>query len=371
MHIRPIYFALLLLSALPAQAHSGNGIKAADVPITTGTAKAPSISPSNTGTYASWVKYDFVPGDKVLFEDNMIGEDKGEFPSHWRLGKGTVEVAIYGSENALKLVDNGTSISPVMASENWLPETATIEMDLFFASDNPKVTYEIYLVDNSGKNKNAANGNFSEPLVIGANSVHFKKEGAEAAELAAAGVKEQWRHLAIALSKGSLKVYLDQYCLLDIPQVKGKPSGLKIQVKNRTDAETLVKQVFIAEGGGKNPDDQLSAEGKIVTQGIKFIPNYANVLPESMGTLNAIVKLMQEQPDLKFSIENHTNSNGDSRFNMTLSQKRAEATKALLVNLGIAPERLSARGWGDTKPLNTSDTPEAQLNNKRTAFIKE
>lgn len=361
-------FVLLLLAAVPAQAHSKDVIKTAYTPVVITASQV--TYPANSGLYASWGKYDFVPGDKVLFEDNFIGEDKGEFPAHWRAAKGTVEVAIYGSENALELVDNGTSISPLMAGENWLPETSAIEMDLFFASDNPKVTYEIYLVDDAGKNKKAMNGSFSEPLVIGANSVHFKKEGAASAELAAAGVKEQWRHLAIALNKGSLKVYLDQYRLLDIAQVKGKPTGLKIQVKNRTDAETMVKQVFITEGSGRNLDDQLMADGKIVTHGIKFVPNYANVLPASMGTLNAIVKLMQEQPDLKFSIESHTDSNGDDRFNMKLSQQRAEATKGALISLGIAPERLLARGWGETKPISSSATSETQLNNRRTEFIK-
>ncbi|MBF9252369.1 OmpA family protein [Pontibacter sp. 172403-2] len=371
MHTPHIYLALLLSAVLPAQAHSGNGIKAAGWPVTAGTTITPPAYPFNPGPYASWARYDFVPGDSVLFEDNLIGEDKGEFPAHWHSAGGTVEVAPYGSENVLELVDNGTSISPMMATENWLPETSTIEMDLFFATDNPKVAYEIYLTDDAGKNEKAVNGDFSEPLVIQANSVHFKKEGTESAELAAAGVKEKWRHLAIALNKGHLQVYLDQYCLLDMPQVKGKPSGLKIQVKNRTDAETMVKQVFIASGGGNHLDDELATSGKVVTQGIKFIPNYANVLPASMGTLNAIVKLMQEQPNLKFSIESHTDSNGDNRFNMTLSQKRAEATKALLVNLGIAPERLSARGWGETKPLNTSNASQAQPNNRRTEFVRQ
>ena len=371
MHTFHTCLVLLVLSALPGQAHSSPGKKTAAIPAATSTEISSAIYQTNGGIYTSWSKYDFVPGNKVLFLDNLTGEDKGEFPAHWRAAKGTVEVAIYGSENVLNLVDNGTSISPHMAGADWLPETSTIEMDLFFASDDPKVAYEIYLAGDTDRNKKAVNGSFSEPLVIGANSVHFKKEGTTSASLAGAEVKDQWRHLAISLNKGSLKVYLDQYCLLDLPQVKGNPSGLKIQVKNRTDAETMVKQVFIAESNEKGLEEQLSAGGKIITQGIKFIPNYAQVLPESMGTLNAIIKLMQEQPTLKLSIESHTDSNGDDRYNMRLSQQRAEATKAVLVKLGIAPERLEARGWGETNPLNSSsNTPEMQLNNRRTEFVK-
>lgn len=129
--------------------------------------------------------------------------------------------------------------------------------------------------------------------------------------------------MAIAFNKRSMKVYLDQYRLINIPNVNGKPTGLRIGVDKRVDANTMVKNVFVAEGG-KKLYDQVLADGKIVSYGIKFDVNKASIRPESVGTLNNIVKLMQEQSALKFSVEGHTDTDGDDNTNMKLSQERAK-----------------------------------------------
>ncbi len=371
-----------ILAVLPAQAHPGTApllTQHFNTPLTENLSHASSLkvrAGNRTYTLAgihpfkNWDKYDFIPGNDVLFMDNMIGEGKGEFPAHWHLHKGLVEVAIYGSENTLEMVDNGTTMSPQMPAPNWLPEAATIEMDLFFATNDPKTTYEIYLVEDTGKKKKKINGDFAEPILVGVSNVHFKKHGTESEALAAETIHEKWRHLAIAVTQDSLKVYLDQHRLVSA-LVKGTPSGLKIQVKKRPDTETLVKQIFVAAANGKTLAEQLNAEGKIVTQGIKFLPGSATVLPESMGTLNAILKLMEAQPDVKLRIESHTDSQGDDRFNLKLSQQRAEATKTQLLKMGISPTRLAATGLGETQPVSHGDIPEMRLNNARTAFIKQ
>ncbi|WP_262888690.1 OmpA family protein [Pontibacter pamirensis] len=92
--------------------------------------------------------------------------------------------------------------------------------------------------------------------------------------------------------------------------------------------------------------------------------------PESIGTLNSIVKLLQEQSALKFSVEGHTDSDGDDNTNMKLSQERAEAVKAYLVSQGITVERLSSKGWGELKPLDKNTTAGAKSNNRRVEIVK-
>ncbi|KAA3439658.1 OmpA family protein [Rufibacter hautae] len=316
-----------------------------------------------------WTKYDFVPGDKVLFADNLKGEENGEFPSRWDLKNGNAEVASFGGTDVIHLVSNGTAISPLMKTENYLPETFTVEMDVYFDSDNPNMAYEIYFLSDLNKYNEATHGMFWDPIVISPEGVHFKNFGSNSAELQATGTKSQWRHVSIAFNKRSMKVYLDQHRLINIPNTTGKPVNLKIKSDRRIEGNAMVKNVFIAEGG-KKLYDQVLATGKIVTYGVKFDTNKAVIRPESMGTLNSIVKLMQEQPSLNFSVDGHTDSDGDDASNLKLSQQRAEAVKTYLVSQGIADSRLKAKGQGESKPLDKGTTVEAKANNRRVEFVK-
>ena len=59
-----------------------------------------------------WSKYDFVPGDKIIFEDALSGEENGEFPSRWDLMRGNVEVAQFDGENVIMFGDGASTIVP-------------------------------------------------------------------------------------------------------------------------------------------------------------------------------------------------------------------------------------------------------------------
>lgn len=337
------------------------------------TAKSLGKSSSETATaegrMKAWTKYDFVPGDKVMFADNLANEEVGEFPSRWDLNHGNAEVAVFGDDQVINLVESRTTIRPLMKEENWLPETFTIEMDLFFESDNPNVGYYIYLLDDSEKYESAVHGDLWDPIDVRANRVKFKTFGSESEELAATEVQGVWRHVAISFNKRSLKVYLDEHRLINIPNLNGKPASMRLEIDKRVDATTMVKNVMIAEGG-KKLYDQVIADGKIITYGIKFDVNQATIRPESAGTLAGIAKLMQEQPSLRFTVEGHTDSDGDDNSNMKLSQLRAEAVKSYLVEQGIATERLAVKGLGESRPIDTNNTPDAKAKNRRVEFVK-
>ena len=59
----------------------------------------------------TWAKYDFVPGDKIIFEDDLIGEENGEFPSRWDLVTGVADVANVDGDNVIFLRGGGPSIA--------------------------------------------------------------------------------------------------------------------------------------------------------------------------------------------------------------------------------------------------------------------
>ena len=111
-------------------------------------------------------------------------------------------------------------------------------------------------------------------------------------------------------------------------------------------------------------------DGKIVTNGIRFDVNKATIKPESMGVINEIYDLLAEHPEVKLSVEGHTDSDGDFDMNQQLSDDRARTVMNQLVAMGIAQDRLISKGFGESKPMDTNDTPEGKANNRRVEFVK-
>ena len=131
----------------------------------------------------------------------------------------------------------------------------------------------------------------------------------------------------------------------------------------------MIKDIRIAKGS-KKLYDRIVADGRFVTRGILFDVNKATIKPESMGVINKIVKMMKAHEDLKLRIEGHTDSDGEKRLNQELSEKRAKAVKAILVESGIAASRLKTKGYGESKPVDSNSTPEGKANNRRVEFVK-
>ena len=111
-------------------------------------------------------------------------------------------------------------------------------------------------------------------------------------------------------------------------------------------------------------------DSKIVTHGINFDVNKATIRPESMGTMNMIVQVMRDNPDIKFEVGGHTDSDGADDYNLKLSQQRADAVKDQLIKLGIDAARLTSKGYGETKPISDNNSLEGKANNRRVEFVK-
>ncbi len=97
----------------------------------------------------------------------------------------------------------------------------------------------------------------------------------------------------------------------------------------------------------------------------------ASLRPESMGVLNEIYKMLSEHPDVAVSVEGHTDSDGDNNLNQKLSEDRAETVMKQLVSMGLSKDRLSFRGYGESKPVAPNDTPEGKASNRRVEFVKK
>jgi OmpA-OmpF porin, OOP family len=106
-------------------------------------------------------------------------------------------------------------------------------------------------------------------------------------------------------------------------------------------------------------------------QGIQFETGKDVIRPVSFGILDNVVSIMKENKEYNLTINGHTDNVGKADANMTLSQKRSEAVKAYLVKKGVEAGRLSAFGFGDTKPVGDNKTPDGRAKNRRVEFVVE
>jgi len=114
--------------------------------------KISSIESSDSQQLKLWSKFNFVPGDKVIFQDDLIDEESGEFPSRWDLMRGSAENASLGNEPIINL-DNKSIIMPLKDTNDYLPEVFTIEFDAYFnevIKANYYQQYDIRLWDGAG-----------------------------------------------------------------------------------------------------------------------------------------------------------------------------------------------------------------------------
>lgn len=120
--------------------------------------------------------------------------------------------------------------------------------------------------------------------------------------------------------------------------------------------------------------DRLEKNKVFVLKNIYFGYDSANIRPESARELDKLVEVLNDNPEIKIEMSSHTDSIGSIEFNINLSQRRAAATVNYLIKQGIAPERLVAKGYGESKPIarNTnpdgSDNPDGRQRNRRTEF---
>ena len=110
---------------------------------------------------------------------------------------------------------------------------------------------------------------------------------------------------------------------------------------------------------------------KIVPVNVKFVTNKDEISPESLSELAAVAKQLATCPAIKTQVEGHSDSVGSDTSNLALSQKRADAVATYMSSQGIAKERISAKGYGESKPIGDNATEEGRAKNRRIEFAAQ
>jgi OOP family OmpA-OmpF porin len=103
---------------------------------------------------------------------------------------------------------------------------------------------------------------------------------------------------------------------------------------------------------------------------VQFDTNSANIKPESYAELDSFVKFFGDVPSAKGVLEGHTDNVGRDAYNLSLSQRRADAVKAYVVGKGVDASRITATGFGETKPVADNAAVEGRAANRRVVFVR-
>jgi len=329
--------------------------------------------PSSGPSIRAYNNYDFVPGDKIIFEDSFTDDQNGEFPSHWNLGKGQAVVNQMNDVKAFLITDgNYAHVSPLIKSPSYLGDTFTLEFDSYSTGGYMP---NIFLYA-SNADAVAANHDVAE-VSIGTSSVDVKNHegtitlsGSLPKDISSENYLNKWHHVAMAYKNNQLKVYIDQYRVLVVPNLGIKPGAFDVEGIGDANQPIVIANIRVASGGGMNMLGKKFTEAKIITHGINFDIDKATIKPESMGTLNMVAGVLKDNPEIKFEIDGHTDNTGTSPHNLTLSQQRADAVKAQLTSMGVDASRLTTKGFGDSKPISNNVSLEGKANNRRVEFVK-
>jgi len=337
-----------------------------------GSAAAPVANTADVVKTAELVyaKSDFVRGDVIFFEDEMVNEKMGEFPSQWDLNDGNAEIASINGVKCITLIGY-TSIIPLMKEKNYLPEEFTIEFDIFTNLSDTKSSVECEI----GFNSMEENRIFVPRTFISKDQINLYAHwvrpdgqgGSQNIEIPAKG--GEWNHISISFNKRALKYYINGVRQLNIPNMKAPANFWIWQRGADGNGQFYIRNFRIAKGAVPLYD-RMQSEGKFITYGITFDVGKSTIKPESMGEINRIVALLNENPTLKFSIEGHTDNTGNAASNQTLSEARSQAVVDKLVENGIARDRLKAAGKGQTAPIADNSTEEGKAKNRRVEFVK-
>ena len=144
-------------------------------------------------------------------------------------------------------------------------------------------------------------------------------------------------------------------------------------LKEDTDEGTVSDKVEVDRGTNPlNPEDDviLDMSAPIVLEGVTFATGSADLTPESEYILKRALATINVYPDMTVEIRGHTDNVGRASSNLKLSERRANSVRNWLINKGVDPNRVVAKGYGEQNPLADNNSAEGRRLNRRIEFVK-
>jgi outer membrane protein OmpA-like peptidoglycan-associated protein len=154
-----------------------------------------------------------------------------------------------------------------------------------------------------------------------------------------------------------------------------KKEDMVLTVKNKELGFTssLVKTTDVSFTNPPKPveliTDSIKVGNSYVINNIYYNSNSAELMEESKNVLKTFADYLKEHPGMKIEIQGHTDNVGNASANQALSANRAFTVKALIESYGIEGSRITAKGFGSSKPITDNTTEAGRAKNRRTEFL--
>ncbi|MBN4072898.1 OmpA family protein [Crocinitomix catalasitica] len=136
-----------------------------------------------------------------------------------------------------------------------------------------------------------------------------------------------------------------------------------LELKKRGLKESILRSLFI-----QNKGSEISLEEKFILKHVQFDTDDWAIRNDARYELDRVLQLMRELPEFDLVISAHTDNRGSPAHNMRLSEKRAQSVRNYFIERGIGEDRIRAKGYGSTIPIDTNETEEGMQNNRRVEF---
>jgi OOP family OmpA-OmpF porin len=345
----------------------------------------------------AYSKYDFVPGDKIVYAEDFAQDVVGEFPLKWNTNGSGEVVTLEGQPGKwLKMIANTKYTTPY---EKKLPDNYTVEFDMIldFKESTRVPDMEFVMFDKRaekagyrpemrmyiGPQSGTYNSGNDQGSIDRFRIVSYDEKSKEYLRSKDQLIGELYNnkakpvHFALWVQKERVRAWVNQVKIFDLPKALSPAlelSALEMVTgsygANNENYSYYLSNIKVAMA---NPDtrSKLITEGKWSTTGILFDVNSDKIKPTSYGVLKDIASTLKENPDVKVKIIGHTDSDGDDGKNLDLSKRRAAAVKIVLSSeFGIDASRMETDGAGETKPVGDNKTPEGKATNRRVEFVK-
>ncbi len=342
----------------------------------------PATSQGKKEKLVSKTEYDFVPGDQILYFEDFAQDAIGDFPALWTSnGSGEIKTVNIASGRWFHM--NGEDAVYCYAKSIPFPDNFIVEFDIIPDEEYAEgVTLTLY-TENPEDPKEINDDLY--PGIAGLHILLHKdrwetrgyKSDADSDWLEGKASRnpvktEVVNHVVVWVQKRRVRIYHEGAKVLDVPTNIHAGTVFEKMRFSGYDAGSwpLISNLKITSA---TPDtrSKLITEGKLVTYGIYFDVNKAEIRSESYGTLRDIAQVLKDNPEIRVRVAGHTDSDGDDALNLSLSEKRAASVKKELTQtFGIEDSRLETIGVGEQQPLAPNDTPINKAKNRRVEFIK-
>ncbi len=336
---------------------------------------------------AEYQQSDFVPGTAVFFEDNLQGEQMGEFPSKWDLIDGSTDVANMKGKKCIHF-EPGTRIEPLMTNQSsYLPDFFTLECDFWMNDPKTELNNCYEFEFNKSNDENIYEIRIGESYDKLEVTCRYKSVAGDWRDSGGGKTwelkKNDWSHFALSFNKRAIKIYINGKRVINIPNSQAA-DRVKIHQADWGGFhgnKNYLTNFRFAKGGNelyeRNATDMSAVEkaiaetGKFVTNNILFETGKATLKPESMAEIQKVADYMKKNPSVRFEVQGHTDNQGSDAINDPLSQQRAEAVVKALEGLGCDPFNMRAVGKGSHEPVADNSTDAGRAKNRRVEFIKK